>query len=73
MSQGVSDCTELAWNLRRDVEVADGEIDHVGKGLQMSKPAGPVLDDLDNSVDTFCDGVGHSGFNEGEDTCLVAA
>ena len=44
-----------------------------GKGLRMSKPAGPVLDDLDNSVDTFCDGVGHSGFNEGEDTCLVAA
>ena len=42
------------------------------KGCRCLNP-GPVLDDLDNSVDTFCDGVGHSGFNEGEDTCLVAA
>ena len=31
--QGRSDCTEFARDLRRNVDVSDGQIDHVGKGL----------------------------------------
>ena len=38
----------------------------------MAKATGSILDDLDDSVEAFCDRVGHSGFDEGEDAGLVA-
>lgn len=55
VSKGLSDCTELAGDLRRDVEVSCGQMDHVGKRLQLSEAPGAVLDDFDDAVDTFCD------------------
>ena len=42
-------------------------------GCEMAKATGSILDDLDDSVEAFCDRVGHSGFDEGEDAGLVAA
>ena len=62
----------LAGDLRRDVEVSHGQIDHVSEWLEMAKATGSILDDLDDSVEAFCDRVGHSGFDEGEDAGLVA-
>ena len=41
--------------------------------LEMSEAAGAILDDLDDTVDTFGNGVGHSGFDEGKDASLVTA
>ena len=41
------------------------KIDHVSEWLEMAKATGSILDDLDDSVEAFCDRVGHSGFDEG--------
>ena len=39
----------------------------------MSEAAGAILDDLDDTGDTFGNGVGHSVGDEGEDASLVTA
>ena len=73
MHTSVSDCTEFVGDLRRDIQVSDGEVDKVGEGLQVTKAAGAILDDFDNAVDAFGNGVGYTGFDERENSALVAS
>ena len=53
-----SDCTEFGGNLCRNIEVADGEENHVLERLQITKATGSVFNDFDNAVDTLTDRVG---------------
>ena len=41
----------------RDIEVTDGEKDHVGKGVEVAESTGSILDDFDDSVEAFGDGI----------------
>ena len=56
----VSQGTESAGNLRRDVEVSDTQIDQVGEGLQTSESTGAILDHADDSVEAFGHGIGQA-------------
>lgn len=64
------DGMESGWDLVRDIQVSDGQIDDVGEGLQVSKAAGPVFHDLQDAVDSLCLGVGKSCLDEGQDVLL---
>lgn len=67
-----SECSQIAWNVRRDIEVSDDEVDDVGEGFQGAVSAGAILDDLvDDAVESFGDGIGEIVFDEGEDVCAM--
>jgi len=63
----------MAGNLRRDIEVADGQVDHVGEALEVAITGSSILDDFDNTVEAFADGVGEVSVDEGEDVIEVIA
>ena len=63
----------MAGNLRRDIEVADGQVDHVGEALEVPIIGSSILDDFDNTVEAFADGVGEVSVDEGEDVIEVIA
>jgi hypothetical protein len=48
--------------LRRNIDVADIQKEHVSEGFQVPEGAGSILHD---AIDAFCYGVGQSGFDEG--------
>ena len=63
----------MAGNLRRDIEVADGQVDHVGEALEVAITGRSILDDFDNTVEAFADGVGEVSVDEGQDVIEVIA
>ena len=63
---------EPSGNLRRKIEVSDGEKDKVGETLEVEKPAGPVLDDFDDSIDSFANSIGQAGVDMSQDILEVA-
>ena len=66
-----SECTEIFWGLCRQIEVADGEVNHVGECLQIPEATGPVLDDLDDPVQPLADGISQTGIDVGNDPVTV--
>ncbi len=60
-------------NLCRDIEVADGQVDHVGEVLEVAITGRSILDDFDNTVESFADGVGKLSVDEGQDVIEVIA
>ena len=46
-------CTESRWDLSRDIDVTDGQIDEVDEGLDGTESAGAVLDDADDAIEAF--------------------
>ena len=62
-----SECSQIARNVRRDIEVTDNEADDPGEGIQIAASAGAVLDDLDDAIESFADGVGQFVLDKGED------
>ena len=64
------DGMESGWDLVRDIQVTDGQIDDVGERLQVSKAAGPVFHDLQDAIDSLCLGVGKPCLDEGQDVLL---
>ena len=63
----------MAGNLRRDFEVADGQVDHVGEALEVAITGSSTLDDFDNTVEALADGVGEVSVHEGQDVIEVSA
>ncbi len=61
------ECAEPLRNLLRDVYVSDGKEDHIVECVECAESAGSVLDDLDDSVEAFGDGVGKTRVHECED------
>ena len=49
-SSTFSYCTEAGRDLRRDIEVTDGEVDHVLERREVAEATGAVLHDLDDPV-----------------------
>ena len=64
-------CTEPCWDLRRDIYITHCQGDHIGEYLQSPKSTGSVLDDLDDSIETFGYGVGQMGVDEGDNFFAV--
>src|SRR3990170_5767500 len=50
-------CTESNWNLRRDINVPDSQINHIAEGIQRPKSTGPVFDDFDHAIQSLADGI----------------
>ena len=65
---GLLECAEFGGNLRRDIEVSNAEKDHVGKGVECAESTGAILDDADDAVDAFGDGIGEVSLDEGDDS-----
>ena len=70
---GLLQCAEPAGDLFRDIHVSDCKEDHIAKRVECAKSAGAVLDDLDDAVEAFGDGVGKSCVHECEDAEEVLA
>jgi hypothetical protein len=63
----------MTGNPRRDIEVADGQVDHVGEALEVAITGSSILEDFDNTVEAFADGVGEVSVDEGQDFIEVIA
>jgi|GEM_PF-6554626 len=72
-SSKVSQCTEPLRNLLRQIEIASGEVNHVGKGIKVAVATGPIVNHPDDTVDAFGNGVGDSCIDEGNDGLLMLA
>src|SRR3990172_9414745 len=64
---------ESDGNLAGDIEVSDGEEDHVGVGVESAEAAGAVVDQARDAIEAFGDGVGEAGADEGEDAVEMVA
>ena len=62
---------EPCWDLRRDIALTDCKEDHIGEGIQGSESTGSVLDDLDDPIESFGDGVGQMSGDEGDNFFAV--
>lgn len=57
----------------RDIEVANGQVDYVGKAVQVAIPGSAVFDDLYDAVKTFTNSVGQVSIDKGQDVVKVIA
>ena len=62
-----SECTELFRDLIRQIQIPDGQVNEVGEGLEIAKTTGTVLDDLDDTIQSFRDGIGQTRTDIGKD------
>ena len=61
----------MAGNLRRNIEVANGQENHVSEAVEVAISRGPIFNDFDNTVKTFADGIGQISIGEGDDVIEV--
>ena len=54
----VSQGTQLAGTVRRNIEVTNGQVNHVGEVVQVAISGRPVLDDFDNTIQALTDSIG---------------
>ena len=59
--------------MRRDIQVAHGQENEVGKALKVAKARRPVFDDLDDPVQAFCYRIGQVAVDERGDVLEVFA
>ena len=57
--------------MRRNIEVAHGQVDHVGEVVQVTISGSAVLDDFDNTAEAFTDGIGQVSIGKGGDVIEV--
>ena len=57
--------------MRRNIEVAHGQVDHVGEVVQVTISGSAILDDFDNTVEAFTDGIGQVSIGKGDDVIEV--
>lgn len=67
------ECTEASRNLCRDIYVSDGKEYHISEGIEIAETAGPILDDFDDAVEPFGDGVGEPRTDEREHAVVVSS
>jgi len=61
----------MAGDMRRNVPVANSQVDHVGEAVQIAISGSPVFNDFDNTVKALTDGVGQVPVGEGDDVIEV--
>ena len=62
-----SECSQIAGNVRKHIEVTDHEVDDVGECVQVAVSAGAVFADLEYAIKSFGDGVDRIVLDKGED------
>ena len=68
-----SDGSEALRDLRRNVEVADDQIDQIGKRVEIEETGSALFDHLEDAVNAFAFSVGDTGLEVGQDVFLVLA
>ncbi len=63
----------MAGNMRRNIEVTDGQVDHVGEVIQVAISGGSIFHDLDDTVQALTNGIGQVSVDEGHDEREVSA
>ena len=62
-----SECSQFAGALSKDVEVANGEEDHVGEAFETPESGSAILDNLDDPIDAFANCIGQRSLDECDD------
>ncbi len=57
--------------MRRNIEIANGQVDHVSKALQVAISGSPVFDNFDNTVKALANGIGQVSVDKGKDVLEV--
>ena len=68
-----SQCTQITRNLRRDIEVANRQVNHIGKVVQTAISGGSIFDNFDDPVKALPDGVGQIPVDIGENILEVVS
>ena len=66
-----SDGSEALRDLRRNVEVADDQIDQIRKRVEVEKATSALLDHLEDAVNALAFSVGDAGLEIGQDVFLM--
>jgi len=61
----------MAGDMRRNIEVANSQVDHVGEAVQIAISGSPVFNDFDNTVKVLTNGIGQLPVGEGDDVIEV--
>ena len=67
----VSDCAEFGRNLRRNIEVANSQENHVSEVVEITISGGPVFNDFNDAVKALADSIGQVPIGEGDDVIKV--
>ena len=57
--------------MRRNIEVANGQVDHVSEAIQVAISRSLVFNDFDDTVKALTDGIGQVPVGEGDDVIKV--
>ena len=57
--------------MRRNIEVADGEENHVAEVVEVAVSGGAVFNDFDDTVKTLTNGIGQVSVGKGNDVIEV--
>ena len=63
----------MAGNLRRNIEVAHRQENHVGEVVEVAISRGPIFNDFDDAIEPFCHGVGEPGSDKSQDAIEVGS
>jgi hypothetical protein len=61
----------MAGNMRRDIEVADGQEDHVGEVVEVAVSGGAVFNDFNNTIKALANSIGQVSVGKGDDVIEV--
>ena len=61
----------MAGNMRRDIEVADGQEDHISEVVEVTISGSPVFNNFNNTVKALTDRIGQIPIGEGDDIIEV--
>ena len=57
----------MTGNMRRNIDIANSQINHVGEAVEIAISGGAVFNDFDNTVKALTDGVGQIAIGESDD------
>lgn len=60
-------CTKVTRDVRRDIDIANGQENHVSKGVKIPESTGAILDYFNDSVETLSYCIGESRTDKGKD------
>ena len=61
----------MAGNMRRNIEVANSQENHVSEVVEITISGGPVFNDFNDAVKALADSIGQVPIGEGDDVIKV--
>ncbi len=61
----------MARDMRRYIEAADSQVNHVGEAFEVAITGSAIFDDFDNTVNALTDGIGQISVDKGNDIVVV--